>query len=198
MRRANRSPQPRTQRGFSLIEVMVSVLVTSVSVLGMAGMQVSSKRAGYEAIQRTTATTMAMDVLERIRSNPAALGSYTTAGVGGATITDEPTPKCSNDTTEICTAAQLAAHDLWEWEQAIDGLGEVRDVAGTAVATGGLLNPTGCITVSGNMITVTMAWEGFEALSDPGGSTCGSGLGKYGADDAKRQVIAITTFITEE
>lgn len=192
-----RSNFTRRQRGFSLVEVMVSVLVTSVSVVGMAGMQVTSKRAGYEAIQRTTATAMAMDVLERMRSNPQAVDSYAVLGLGGSTITGEPSPNCSNDTTEICTAAQLAAHDLWEWEQTIDGLAETRDVSGTAVATGGLLNPTGCIEVSGGMVTVTMAWQGFEALSDPGTNSCGSGLGKYGDDDAKRQVISVTTFITE-
>ncbi len=186
------------QRGFSLIEVIVSVLVTSVGVVGMAGMQVTSKRAGYEAIQRTTATAMAMDVLERMRSNPRALTSYSTAGLGGTTITTEPSPDCSNDTTEICNAGQLAAHDLWQWEQTIDGLSETRDVSGTAVATGGLLNPTGCIEVANGMVTVTMAWQGFEALSDPGTNACGSGLGKYGDADDKRQVISVSTFITEE
>jgi type IV pilus assembly protein PilV len=187
----------RSQRGFSLVEVMVSVLVTSVSVLGMAGMQITSKRAGYEAIQRTTATAMAMDMLERMRSNPEVLASYAAASLGNGSIATEPVPKCSNDTTDICTATQLAAHDLWEWEQAIDGVGETRDVSGTDVATGGLVNPTGCIEVNDGMVTVTMAWQGFEALSDPGTNACGSGLGKYGTDDQQRQVISVTTFISE-
>lgn len=187
----------RSQLGFSLVEVMVSVLVTSVSVLGMAGMQITSKRAGYEAIQRTTATAMAMDVLERMRSNPEALDSYASSALGGTTIANEPVPSCSNDTSDICTATELAAHDLWEWEQAIDGVGETRDVSGTDVATGGLVNPTGCIEVNNGMVTVTMAWQGFEALSDPGTNDCGSGLGKYGTDDGKRQVISVTTFISE-
>ena len=48
------------------------------------------------------------------------------------------------------------------------------------------------------MVTVTMAWQGFEALSNPGTNTCGAGLGKYGTNDDKRQVITVTTFITEE
>ncbi len=46
----------RSQRGFSLIEVVVSTLVISVSVLGMTGMQITAKRAALEAIQRTSAT----------------------------------------------------------------------------------------------------------------------------------------------
>jgi type IV pilus assembly protein PilV len=188
----------RSQFGFSLIEVMVSVLVTSVSVLGMAGMQITAKRAGHEAIQRTTATAMAMDMLERMRSNPQMLASYATTGLGGGTITIEPTPGCSNDTTDACTAEQLAAHDLWEWEQAIDGTTETREVSGSTVSTGGLLNPTGCVSVAAGVVTITMAWEGYEALSNPGGNSCGVSLGKYGTDDAKRQVIAVSTFITDE
>lgn len=191
----------RRQGGFSLIETMVAVLVTSVSLLGMAGMQVTSKRAGGEAMQRSTATAMAMDVLERMRSNPRALAFYSTAdtsGLGGGTIDVEPSPACTNDTTDVCTAAQLAAHDLWEWERAIDGAAETREVGGETVSTGGLLKPTGCIAVAGGMVTVTMAWEGYEALSSPGTTGCGLAMGKYGDADAKRQVIVVTTFITDE
>ena len=69
------------QSGFSLVEVMVSVLITSVSLLGMAGMQITSKRAGQEALQRTAATAMAMDILERMRSNPQALAAYQAAAL---------------------------------------------------------------------------------------------------------------------
>ena len=194
----NRSRRVGRQRGFSMIEVLVSVLVTSVGLVGMAGMQVTSKRAGHEAIQRTTATAMAMDILERMRSNPQALASYATAGLGGSTIETEPTPKCTNDNTEICNALQLAAHDLWEWERAIDGASETRLLDEVEISTGGLLNPTGCIAVTGNMVTVTMAWEGYEALSSPGDNLCGVGDGKYGDGDGKRQVIVVSTFVTEE
>jgi type IV pilus assembly protein PilV len=195
MRHVTRTKQ---QRGFSLIEVMVSVLITSVSLLGMAGVQVTSKRASHEAIQRTTATTMAMDILERMRSNPQGLAAYSSAALGGGTITAEPTPTCSNDTTDVCNSLQLAAHDLWEWEQAIDGAAETRLVDEVEVATGGLVKPTGCIAVAGGMVTVTMAWEGYEALSSPGGNLCGVGLGKYGTEDDKRQVIVVSTFIADE
>ncbi|MEP5766484.1 MAG: type IV pilus modification protein PilV [Halieaceae bacterium] len=187
----------RKQSGFSLVEVMVSVLVTSVSVLGVAGMQVTSKRAGYEAIQRTTATAMTTDMLERMRSNPHALDNYIAAQLGGGTITAEPVPRCTNNTTDACTDVQLASRDLWEWEQALDGNDETREVSGSDVATGGLLNPTGCIAVSGGEVTVTVAWQGQEALSNPGGNTCGAGLSRYGSADEQRQLLSVSTFITD-
>jgi type IV pilus assembly protein PilV len=177
---------------------MVSVLVTSVSLLGMAGLQVSSKRAGHEAIQRTAAAAMTMDMLERMRSNPQALDAYATTAVGGGTITAEPTPGCSNDSSDVCTAAQLAAHDLWEWERAIDGVSETRVVGGETIATGGLVDPTGCITVAAGTVTITMAWEGYESLTSPSSNSCGLSLGKYGTNDEKRQIIAVSTFITDE
>ena len=97
-----------------------------------------------------------------------------------------------------CTADQLATHDLWEWEQAIDGATETRIVSGSTVATGGLVNPTGCVSVASGRVTIIMAWEGYAALSNPGGESCGAGLGKYGSADAKRQLIAVSTFITDE
>jgi type IV pilus assembly protein PilV len=193
-----RAKRNRREFGFSLVEVMVSVLVTSVSLLGMAGMQITSKRAGHEAIQRTAATAMAMDILERMRSNPQAVAAYSAAAIGGGSIEAEPSPNCSNDDTEICTSLQLAAHDLWEWEQMIDGATETRIVDESTVYTGGLVNPTGCIAINGGLVTVTMVWEGFEELSSPGDNLCGAGADKYGADDARRQLISVSTFITGE
>jgi len=194
----NQSPVYQSQRGFSLIEVMVSAMVISVSVLGMAGMQITAKRAGHDAVQRTTATSLTLDLIERMRSNPEALDSYITTGLGGGTITAEPTPNCSDDSTNACTAAQLAAHDLWEWEQAIDGVTETRVVAGSPVSVGGLFDPTGCVAVTGGSVTISVAWEGYQALSNPSGDACGAGLGKYGDADAKRQVLSMKTFITEQ
>jgi type IV pilus assembly protein PilV len=139
-----------------------------------------------------------MDLIERMRSNPEALSSYVTTGLGGGSITVEPSPDCSYDNTNTCTIAELAAHDLWEWEQAIDGAAETRMVEGSPVSVGGLFDPTACVSVNGGAVTVSMAWEGYQSQSNPSFDSCGSGLGKYGTDDAKRQVVSMTTFITEQ
>ena len=193
-----RLPATNVQRGFSLIEVMVSTLVVSVSVLAMAGMQVTAKRLGHESVQRTSATSLAMDLIERMRSNPEALTSYVTTGIGGGSITAEPTPDCSDTGTNSCTFAELATHDLWEWEQVLDGASETREVDGDPVPVGGLLNPTACIAVTGGAVVVSIVWEGYQSISNPVSDTCGTGLDKYGVDDAKRQVLSMSTFITEQ
>ena len=75
------------QRGFSIIEVVVSTLVISVSMLGMTGMQITAKRAGLEAVQRTSATSLTMDLIERNRMSRARFArKRATAGIRTAMI----------------------------------------------------------------------------------------------------------------
>ena len=180
------------QRGFNLVEVMVSVLIMTVG--GLAGTQITAKRVGHEAVQRTTASNLALEILERIRANPQALSGYATTALGGGSITATPTPDCSSTT---CTPTELAAYDLWEWEQALDGATALRDVDGDDVAVGGLITPTACVSVVAASVTVAVAWKGYQVLSNPTSDNCGSGAGKYGTDDNQRQVLVINSFVTD-
>lgn len=187
-------------RGTGLIEVMVTVVVLSIGLLGIAALQVQSKRSNFEAIQRTTATMLAHAIIERMRANASALGTYLTEGdeVGGESITSEPSPDCSSG--YACTPSQLAQHDVWEWEQAIDGVSEM---AGSN-NTGGLVSPTACLSGPGGAgsgtYTISIAWRGQNSLANPSSSTCGEGSGKYdgagGTDaDAYRRVLTMVVFI---
>jgi len=71
-------------------------------------------------------------------------------------------------------------------------------IDGDTIAVGGLLDATACVAVNGGATTISVAWEGYQSLSNPTSDSCGAGLGKYGTDDAKRQVLTMTTFITEQ
>lgn len=180
---------PSSSRGVALVEVAVAVLVLAVGALGLAGLQISAKRAGYEAVQRTQAASLAMDLFERIRANPSDLSLYLTAGVGAATGSSltVPTNDCVSTT---CTNLEIAARDLWQWEQAIDGATAKR----AGVNTGGLVNAVGCVSVAGRVVTIEIAWQGAEQLSDPNaGSGCGAGL--YSTDDTDRQILSMTSMI---
>lgn len=187
-------------RGTGLIEVMVTVVVLAVGLLGIAALQVQSKRSNFEAIQRTTATMLAHAIIERMRANPSALGTYLTDGdeVGGETITSEPSPDCSAGSP--CSTVQLASHDVWDWEQSIDGASE----AAGGNNTGGLVSPTACLTGPGGggpgTYTVAIAWRGQNLLANPTTNACGEGSGKYdgpgGTDpDAFRRVLTFDVFI---
>lgn len=65
-------------RGFSLVEVLVSVLVLSVGVLGMAALQLNALRSNQTAAVRSQATFLAYDIADRMRANlnKARGGSY--------------------------------------------------------------------------------------------------------------------------
>ena len=57
----------RTQTGFSLIEMLIALIVFSVGLLSIAGLQTVSKQANFEALQRTTASQIAYGLLPQER-----------------------------------------------------------------------------------------------------------------------------------
>lgn len=175
--------------GAGLIEVAIALLLLSIGVLGLGSLQISAKRMGYEAIQRTEAAALAMDILERMRANRAMLPAYGTAGVGRASGSGLSTPNASCNGGN-CSAHELGAWDLWQWQQALDGAA----VAGSA---GGLVRPIACVVLAGRLVTVEIAWQGFRALSSlAAAGSCGAG--NYGPDDAERQLLRMTSWIGEE
>jgi len=108
-----------TQFGFTLIEILVALVVLSVGLLGLAGMQLTGLRYNYGAYSRTQATLMAYDIIDRMRANSdgVAAGAYdaintTTAPTG--------TLACVSSTNG-CTPAQLAEVDKYEWSQLFNG-----------------------------------------------------------------------------
>lgn len=186
------------QRGLTMIEVLVALVILSVGVLGVAGLQGISKRTNHQALQRTLATHLADEIIERIRANPTAAASYhtgTTSPLGGGTITAEPSPDCG---TSACDSSQLATHDLWLWEQAIDGAA----ITAGGNSAGGLVNPQGCIDftaeagkINTGQLTVILAWEGMTDISDAAsatGVTCGS---VAAGSDASRRQLVVNTYV---
>jgi type IV pilus assembly protein PilV len=66
-----RGPSPDGQRGLSLVEVLVTLVLVSVGLLGIAGLQIASVQNTSSAAQRFEATLLAEDILERMRANRA-------------------------------------------------------------------------------------------------------------------------------
>lgn len=191
------NPSRRSQAGFTLLEVMIAVLVFAFGLLTTASLQLLAKRANYESLQRTTASHLAFDMLERIRANTAAMNNYTGGGqvvLGNGSRGGEPAPNCDS-TADGCTSADVALYDLWQWEQLVDGATETR--AGTA--TGGLVSPTACVRGpaggGAGTYTVAIAWRGVTELVDPVLDNCGAGTGLYGPNNTLRRVIMVRTFV---
>lgn len=187
-------PVGASHRGFSLLEMLVALLVFSIGLLAIAGLQTVSKQANFEALQRTTASQIAYGLLEDMRINGEAMAIYLAAGeLGSNSRGAEPAPNCKGAAT--CNAAQKAAHDLWFWEQVLDGNLEMNGNEGA----GGLVMPTMCIDGPGGGIAgvyrVTIVWRGSASLNNNSASLCGAAGGDYGANSEFRRIMQIPTYI---
>jgi type IV pilus assembly protein PilV len=56
-------------RGFTLVEILVTILVISIGLLGIAGLHSFSLRNNYDALMRSHASALAADIADRMRSN---------------------------------------------------------------------------------------------------------------------------------
>jgi type IV pilus assembly protein PilV len=105
-------------RGFSLIEVLVSMFIVSLGILALAGLLQSAARYGKMSELRSTATLMANDIADHIRANAAGAkaAAYDAKAVfPSAAIVAPPNPDCAAAAAS-CSAAQLAAHDMNRWQ----------------------------------------------------------------------------------
>lgn len=199
-------PTPRMpQRGFTLIEVLITVFIAGVGLLAVVGLQVMSKKFNYDAIQRTAAGTLAQAMVEKMRGNPGHLAAYLTDDAGATTAAAD----CAG-AAAACTPEELAAHDLHTWGRLL--LGD--DVVVDGESVGGLVEPTGCITATTTpgLYEVAVAWRGLTALDppdddvpddDPSRHPCGLDSGRYddprtsGADDRLRRVLVLHAFVAD-
>lgn len=98
----------RKQRGSTLIEVLIALLVLSFGMMGMAGVQSVSLRGNQAAYFRTQATSLSMDIVERMRANLTGVGAGAYNNVAGSA-----TASCF--TTAGCTSTQMADQDINDW-----------------------------------------------------------------------------------
>lgn len=103
--------QPLHESGFTLIEAMVSLVVLSVGMIGIAALYAQGLGAGRTALYRTEAVNLVGDMADRIRANR--LGGVAYAGAAANNGCD---PQNGNVN---CTPLQMAAHDLFIWNQQV-------------------------------------------------------------------------------
>lgn len=144
-------PSSRSQSGFTLIEILIAILVLSVGLLGIAGLQVQGTRHVYDAQLHTLAVFQAQDMADRMRANQAGVraGEYNSRS-------DTPDQaSCSSQ----CTPAELADFDLYRWNTdnaafLPSGTGQIAcdDPAGAALANGSEAE-------IGSRCTITVRWD---------------------------------------
>jgi type IV pilus assembly protein PilV len=116
------------QKGFSLIEVLVSVVIMSVGILGIAGLQVLSLQQNRNSLLRAEALQLGNDILDRMRAN--ADQDY-----AGLDFTDAP-PTATDCVANNCSTAQMKDYDIALWRCSINNLDVALDPYPACVALG--------------------------------------------------------------
>jgi type IV pilus assembly protein PilV len=110
------------QKGFSLTEVLVSILVLAIGIIGAAGMQLRALRTSQQSAFQAAALELAVEMADRMRMNDRAMHSAEEGdpflGLDYSTRTEPvaPTTLCYGRNAS-CDAAQMARFDIYEWER---------------------------------------------------------------------------------
>jgi type IV pilus assembly protein PilV len=170
----NLTTSPRAQQGALMIEILVTIAIIIVGVLGILQMQSRLQKSEVEAYQRTQALILLHDISSRMTTNRGDVASYVTTGppstlspafLGG-------TPDVDWDCSSIGTGT-LQETDFTQWCEALQGAAETQ--SGSSV--GAMLGGRGCVeqldaTIGLYMLTVV--WQGLTPISAPPASvTCG-------------------------
>lgn len=131
-------------KGFSLLEVLISVAILSIGLLGLAGLQATTLRHNHSAYLRSQANLLVYDIVDRMRANRsiALNGNYNLA------LDADPATPEKDCTKAECEAAELAAYDLNNW---------IQNLAAALPAGDGEISQPAAATPGA--ITVTVQWD---------------------------------------
>ena len=163
------------QTGFTLLEVMIAMVIFSIGLLGLAGIQGVSLQSNNSAYMRTVAMQYSYNMADLIRT--ATDGD----GVVDATYTDgfssslpgtEPTDCIVNDATTNCSLSDMADFDIYHWKKSL------------ADKDRGLPSGRGTLTKNGDIFEIKIMWD--ENRTGTTAETCGT-------SDLKCYIIHIQT-----
>lgn len=167
--------------GFSMIEVLITIVILMFGLLALAGLQGRAVTAQMEAYQRSQALVLLNDMADRMNANRKNAALYV-ATLDGAACPD-------SDGT-------LAGNDKSEWCNALAGAAEVQSGANV----GAMIGARGCITQTvapatgvASQYLIAVAWQGLNS-SAISTNTCGQN--QYG-NEAQRRVVEIPINIAD-
>lgn len=167
-----------SERGVSMIEVLVALLILTIGLLGVAGIQTQMQTAQLEAYQRSQAIVLVQDMVDRINANRRNAANYVTGA----------TPLGTSNTTACTTTTTIAQKDMCEWSELLVGAAET--TGGSKV--GAMNEARGCITLPvatmPRQVIVSVVWQGITPTVAPAATSCGSG--SYVDDKTRRAMVA--------
>lgn len=156
----------RDQRGVNLIEVLVTIVITSIGLLGLNALQLQANRSTQDSGNRSQAVWMLEDMANRIRANNINTQSYHT-GVNPVSCNAAPARVCASyhngsnrvNANDDCDNADLAQWDLWEVACGVGANVNNSDVT-RSNAVDFIANPELTVAVNANsQVTLTLSWD---------------------------------------
>jgi type IV pilus assembly protein PilV len=140
------------ESGFSLLEVMITVFIIAIGVLGVSGMQLASLKGNQGAYHRSQANFIAADILDRMRANSDGFENGNYNGIDTSSSSASK-PACIISPAG-CNSAAVATYDIYEWLLHFPADGNIGLVPGSS----GIVS-TNSIT---GIATVTIQWPAIE------------------------------------
>lgn len=163
----------RTQTGVGMVEIMVTIVILVIGLLGVAGLQMKSQKAEMEAYQRAMAVALVQDMTSRIAAGRGHRVEYAT--LAGAS--NDPTVFGTGDVTDCTGTPAGALLEVCEWSEAMRGGAETTD-AGVSIAApigmrGCILSVNPEVPDALNEFFVVGVWQGLTPSADPVADTPG-------------------------
>lgn len=149
----------RCSGGFTLIEIMVSIAIFAIAILGMSSLQVRSYSTSLDLSQRAVMAQALQDFSNRVRSNPLAADAY--QGTFKQSSCSSPSRSCADkkgSAAASCTAAQMAIYDKW---MAFCGAGNAAKLTGKVIdwqVSATCLDSTADCTASTAQMRIVASW----------------------------------------
>ncbi len=161
-----KSLELNSERGTTLVEVLVTMIILSIGLLGLVGLHGRLQVLQMEGYQRAQALLLVNDMASRLANNRYDAASYVVTATPLGTGMTCPVPGASPTRQEI---------DAAEWCESLQGASELSGAGGSKV--GAMVGGRGCIESLGSGdYMITVAWQGLAPLSvPPAGITCGAG-----------------------
>jgi type IV pilus assembly protein PilV len=135
----------RPVSGFTLIEVLIALVVVAVGMLGIAKLFIVALQNSASTSSGTAAVSLAADLADRIRANRTATAAYQ----ANSPVAAAPGTVCVGGAlsfAQVCTPAQMAAYDLYLWDQEVRCVGP----GGVRAASCWAAGPTWTVTYTPN------------------------------------------------
>ena len=138
----------------TLIEVMIAFLILSLGILASLTMQISIKKANFDAQQRALASLLAVNIAERMMQQPAdIIHQYSGLNFGKQRPTP-PNKLCLGIDTR-CSLTEMVQFDLYQWQQLLTGELVIADDQ----PIGGLHGASACIGVKQQQVSIAIRWR---------------------------------------